>query len=66
MADTAAFYRERAETERANAERATLDNVKERCDRAAKSWQAMANRAERTQTLRAAREGPKTDEADDV
>ena len=57
MADTAAFYRERAAVERANADQATLDNVRERCDRAASSWNAMAVRAERTQTLRATREG---------
>lgn len=57
MADTAAFYRERAAAERANADVATLDNVRERCDRAASSWNAMAVRAERTQTLRATREG---------
>ena len=69
MADTAAFYRERATIERANADLATLDNVRERCDRAANSWNAMAVRAERTQTLRATREGspaltsPDADEA---
>lgn len=56
MADDANFYRNRAEIERTNAEAATLDNVRERCTRAMKSWEAMAARAERTQTLRASRE----------
>ncbi len=46
MADDAQFYRARAEQERANAQAARLDNVRERCDRAATTWEAMAVRAE--------------------
>lgn len=56
MADDAAFYRNRAEQERANADAAELENVRERCDRAARSWEAMAARAELTQVRRASRE----------
>lgn len=56
MADDAHFYRIRAEQERANAKAATLDNVRERADRAARSWEAMADRAERTRVMRDARE----------
>ena len=56
MADDAQFYRARAEQERANAQAARLDNVRERCDRAATTWEAMAVRAEQTQVRRAARE----------
>jgi hypothetical protein len=56
MADDAHFYRVRADAERANAEAATLDNVRERADRAARSWEAMADRAERTRVMRETRE----------
>ena len=56
MSDNALFYRKQAETERANASAAVLSNVRERCERAATSWEAMAARAERTDTLRRQRE----------
>lgn len=56
MSDNALFYRKQAETERANAANAALDNVRERCERAARSWDEMAVRAERTDTLRRQRE----------
>ena len=56
MSDNALFYRKQAETERANAADAVLSNVRERCERAASSWEAMASRAERTDTLRRQRE----------
>ena len=56
MSDNALFYRKQAETERANADAAVLSNVRERCERAASSWEAMAARAERTDTLRRQRE----------
>lgn len=52
----ALFYRKQADAERANAAAAALDNVRERCERAARSWDAMASRAERTDTLRRERE----------
>lgn len=60
MSDDAAFYRNRATVERSNSEAATLQNVKDRCDRAASTWEQMAVRAERTQIMRAQREGAKT------
>lgn len=56
MTDNALFYRKQAETERTNASEANLSNVRERCERAAQSWEAMASRAERTDTLRRQRE----------
>ncbi|HEU0043979.1 hypothetical protein [Sphingomonas sp.] len=56
MSDNALFYRKQADTERANADAAVLANVRERCERAASSWEAMASRAERTDTLRRQRE----------
>lgn len=56
MADTPEFYRARAEEQRALSEGATLDNVRERCDRAASAWETMAVRAERTQVMRTQRE----------
>lgn len=56
MSDTPQFYRARAAEQQALAEAATLDNVRERCDRAASAWNAMAARAERTQTMRSERE----------
>ncbi len=56
MNDSPTFFRSRADAERAAADAATLDNVRDRCDRAAQAWEAMATRAERTQTLRLTRE----------
>lgn len=56
MSGDAEFFRKQANLERANAANATLDNVRDRCDRAASSWEAMAVRAERTQTMRQERE----------
>jgi hypothetical protein len=56
MSGDAEFFRKQANLERANAASATLDNVRDRCDRAASSWEAMAVRAERTQTMRQERE----------
>lgn len=56
MADDAALFRTRAAAEQANADAATLTNVRERCERAAKAWTDMADRAERTTTQRQIRE----------
>jgi hypothetical protein len=53
------FYIARATEARADAERATLDNVRERCLRAAAAWDAMAARAHRTETMRAKQEAAK-------
>lgn len=65
MADEANFYRLRAEAEQANADAALLDNVRERCTRAANAWGAMAARAERTQVLRDTRKAT-TEAANDL
>lgn len=56
MADDAVTYRARAAAETANANAATLDNVRERCERAARAWGVMADRAERVSTQRMERE----------
>jgi hypothetical protein len=46
-------YMLRAEEARAQADEATLENVRERCLRAEAAWMEMAARAERTEKLRA-------------
>ncbi len=56
MADSPEAYRTRAAVERANADAATLDNVRDRCLRAEQAWTAMADRAERTTEQRLIRE----------
>jgi hypothetical protein len=56
MSNDATFFRQQATTQRAAAAEADLDNVRERCERAASSWEAMASRAERTEKLRADRQ----------
>jgi DNA-binding transcriptional regulator YdaS (Cro superfamily) len=53
------FYVARAAEARADAERATLHNVRERCLRAAAAWDAMAARAHRGDTFRAKQEAEK-------
>ncbi len=45
---TVLFYRDRARQAHADAASATLDNVRERWLRAAKAWDEMATRAEKT------------------
>ena len=57
MADTPELYRTRAAVERANAAASSLDNVRDRCERAARAWEEMASRLERTSALRIEREG---------
>lgn len=52
-------YRARAEECRAQAAEATLDNVRERCLRAADAWAAMAERGERATAMRVASEKAK-------
>ncbi|RDE05764.1 hypothetical protein [Sphingomonas aracearum] len=47
MSRDAVFFRSQALVERNNAAQATLQNVRERCERASASWDAMAVRAER-------------------
>lgn len=63
MADNPEFYRVRAAEERANAEAATLDNVRDRCDRAARAWEAMAARSIRTVQAREEREAAAAERA---
>lgn len=46
------FYLDRVAETRAEAEAATLDHVRERCQRAEAAWTALAVRAERNQALR--------------
>lgn len=53
------FYRARAAEARADAEAATLANVRDRCLRAAAAWDAMAARAYRGDTMRARQEADK-------
>ena len=48
-------YRQQAEQARADADAATLDNVRDRCLRAEAAWLAMAERQERVDTARAGR-----------
>ena len=56
-------YRELAAQARADADRADLANVRDRCLRAETAWIIMAERAERTERLRAAHEMAKAHEA---
>ncbi|HEY0112877.1 MAG TPA: hypothetical protein VGB59_06955 [Allosphingosinicella sp.] len=57
------FYRARAIEARTDAEAAVLDNVRDRCLRAAEAWEAMAARAARTETLRSRQESAKAEAA---
>lgn len=56
MADEAATFRDRAIQARADAAATPLQNVRERCERSAASWEAMAVRAERIAHDRAAKQ----------
>lgn len=58
------LYRLRAEQARAEAEQATLENVRERCLRAEAAWIEMAVRAERTEKMRADQEARKAQAAE--
>jgi hypothetical protein len=57
------FYLERAAAARRDAAEATLVNVRERCLRAAAAWEEMADRAARTERMRAETEARKAAEA---
>jgi len=46
------FFLARAEQARAEAEVATLDHVRERCRRSEAAWQALADRAERSERMK--------------
>ena len=53
------FYNARAAEARADADAATLDNVRNRCLRAAAAWDNMAARAARSDKMRAEAEAKK-------
>ena len=53
------FYVARASEAKRDADAATLDNVRERCLRAAAAWDGMAARAARTEKMRAKTEAEK-------
>ena len=53
------LYIQRAAEARADADAAILDNVRERCLRAEAAWKAMADRAARTESMRATLEAHK-------
>ena len=46
------FYREQAAQQKNAADAATLDNVRERCQRASDAWAILAERSERVQDAR--------------
>jgi hypothetical protein len=48
------FYLARAAQARAEGQAATLTHVRERCQRSEAAWQALADRAERSEQLKAA------------
>ena len=50
------FFRARAAQARGEADAATLDHVRERCLRSEAAWQALAEKAERSERLRVAEE----------
>jgi len=49
------FYREQAAQQQGEADAALLDNVRDRCQRAADAWRLLADRIERADTMRATR-----------
>lgn len=51
----ASFFRRQAGLQREQAAGADLANVRDRCERAALAWEAMAERAEKSERLRAGR-----------
>ena len=63
MSSNREFYSERAAAARRDADAASLDNVRDRCLRAAAAWDAMAARAARTERGRAETEARKAAEA---
>jgi len=57
-------YLARAEQARAEADAATLENVRERCLRSESAWREMAARVERTDQMRAIKLAEKLQEAE--
>ena len=53
------LYIQRASEARSDADAAILDNVRDRCLRAEAAWKAMADRAARTENMRATLEAHK-------
>lgn len=51
------FYRTQSDKANAEAADAKLQNVRDRCLRAAAAWDNMAERIERTDAMRASRQG---------
>ena len=51
---TLQFFLARAEQARVEAERATLDHVRERCRRSEAAWMALADRAEHSERMKVA------------
>jgi len=60
------LYLQRAAECRADAQAAALANVRDRCLRAEAAWNAMAERAERTERMRAAAEAHKAAAAAEI
>ena len=52
MSNQLDFYRARAAQAKADADAATLDNVRDRCRRSEAAWSELADRAERTEAMR--------------
>ena len=57
------FFRARAAQARAEGEAATLDHVRERCERSEAAWGALADKAERSERMRAAEAERKAEQA---
>jgi hypothetical protein len=49
------FYREQEAQQQGEADAALLDNVRDRCQRAADAWRMLADRIERADSMRATR-----------
>ena len=58
------FFLARAEQARAECEAATLEHVRERCRRSEAAWQALADRAERSENMRAAEAERKAEQSE--
>ena len=57
------FFLARAEQARVEGEAATLEHVRERCRRSEAAWQALADRAERSEKMREAEALRKAEQA---
>lgn len=57
------FFLARAEQARVEGEAATLEHVRERCRRSEAAWQALADRAEQSEKMRAAEALRKAEQA---